>query len=254
MTQNDAQVAGPMGRVLLLTPTRAELTPIAKGLGLRRRPLDASRRGRVHGVEVVAVATGMGPDAFRENASRWCERVAPTRLMLAGLAGALSPELRVGEVLAPQQVLTEAKVVWDLCRGLEPPQPRHRSQRRRGQHGVLLGSDELLETPEAKRDAWTNHDAEAVDMESHVAAELAAARALPLTIRRAVSDRADEQLPGWTRKLVRRDGGAAVARATAMAVMHPSRIGVMLDLARRTNNAGLVLAMAIDAAIQETVG
>jgi adenosylhomocysteine nucleosidase len=84
--------------------------------------------------------------------------------------------------------------------------------------GPVLGSDAMLADADAKRAAHEATGAIAVDMESHVAAAVAARHGLPFAVARVVSDAADRSLPRAAQAGMAADGRMdvlAVLRALA---------------------------------------
>ena len=80
--------------------------------------------------------------------------------------------------------------------------------------GTVLGSDIMLADGPAKRRGHDDTGAAVVDMESHIAAAVAARRGLPFAAARVVSDAADRSLPKAAQA-----GMAADGRMDIMAVL-----------------------------------
>ena len=84
--------------------------------------------------------------------------------------------------------------------------------------GDVLGSDAMVVDAAAKRALFEASGALAVDMESHIAARVAARRGLPFACARVISDGADRALPPAAQAGMRQDGGVdglAVLRSLA---------------------------------------
>jgi len=96
----------------------------------------------------------------------------------AGYAGALTPELKVGDVVQPAQVVTPAGAT-------------HPAQ---GEDGVLVSSIAVAGTA-AKQELAIQHSAKAVDMEAHAIADFAAVHHLPCVVIKVISDEHDSELP-----------------------------------------------------------
>ena len=75
-----------------------------------------------------------------------------------------------------------------------------------------------------KRALGVKHNALAVDMESHVAAETAARHGLPFAILRCVSDRVDHLLPHAVTVCMRPDGQMDVAAMLGSLVRQPVQV------------------------------
>ncbi|WP_293977258.1 phosphorylase [Sphingomonas sp.] len=84
--------------------------------------------------------------------------------------------------------------------------------------GGFFADGRMIDTVAEKRALGTKHGALAVDMESHVAARIAAAHGLPFTILRCISDGVDHLLPHAITVCMKPDGtmdGAAMLRSLA---------------------------------------
>jgi hypothetical protein len=95
----------------------------------------------------------------------------PERVILAGLAGGLNPDLRVGDVLAQGEVLAGAR------------------------RGVVFTADEIADTSEKKRELREKTGADCVDLETGPVAEVCQLNDIPFVSVRAISDTSAEDLP-----------------------------------------------------------
>lgn len=112
-----------------------------------------------------------------------------------GLCGALADGLRPGDwVVGTEVLLNQGPRLRGDERGFRWAAAliKHLPNARRG---PILGSDTMITDPEAKRLAHQATGALAVDMESHIAAAVAARHNLPFVVARVVSDAADRGLP-----------------------------------------------------------
>lgn len=114
------------------------------------------------GVEEVVVAhTGIGRAAAEKTVRALLAAHRPRMLIAAGFAGALDPQLGVGDIVERD----------------------------------LVTRDEPAETPEAKAQLARETGARAVDMETSAIAAVCAEKSVPLHIVRAISDTAHAPLP-----------------------------------------------------------
>ena len=211
---------------------------ILAATGLRREARIIARSG------IVAVACG-GHGAVLEAALE--ARIAgarPLGVMSIGIAGALDPKLRVGDVVTGPFSPGHAK--WHVSRPLpqgerealpSPVEGEGDSRRlpRRGE-GVL-GVDLAVATAAAKATVRAATGAAAVDMESHVAAAVAARHDLPFAILRVVSDTAAHDLPPAAGIPLRPDGKVDLPRVLAALARRPGQLPALLTLARDTDIA-----------------
>ena len=95
-----------------------------------------------------------------------------------GIAGALSPSLKVGQVV----IAADADSAWADTLSAALPDARR---------GLIVGSDTMLVDAASKAALHQATGAIAVDMESHIAAAVAARHGLPFAGERVISDGAD---------------------------------------------------------------
>jgi adenosylhomocysteine nucleosidase len=150
-----------------------------------------------------------------------------------GLAGALSPLLKVGDVIIADQVITGAEK-WD-CDGNW--RVRLGSRLPDATQGALFGSDVIIAHPETKSGLHNTTGALAVDMESQVAARFAASRNLPLAGLRVISDDAGHVLPPAALVAMRPDGRIALGRVLWSLLKKPAQIPALVHTARTSNKA-----------------
>ena len=197
---------------------------------------------RVGTTDVVIAATGDGMKNAGERAAALCESMRPLAVVGAGIAGALSPGLGTGAIVA-------ASLVRDSSG--DSPAPDARLLSRALEAGALAGT--LLTVPkpvtsaaEKMRLAASLQGPCAADMESAAWARVAASRAIPYLVVRSISDRADEDLPDYIAACVGEDGairrGAVVARALA----RPSRIPELVRLRRRVLHCATGLSLFLE--------
>lgn len=172
-----------------------------------------------------------------------------TGVISIGLGGALSPLLKVGDVVIGERV-TETGLPFARISAQEGEVPvagSRASVGRRGLYvcdqawrvrlaahlghahqGVLAGSDSILGDSEAKAALHARTGALAVDMESHIAARFAAARHLPFAALRVISDDARHVLPPAALVAMRPDGGIALGRVLWSLVKQPTQLPALI--------------------------
>jgi len=161
-------------------------------------------------------------------------------LVSFGLAGALAPELRVGEVIVSTDVIAANKRWWagrqfrdrvaDLARGIGARQ------------GAVLGVEAILATAAQKSRAWNETRASAADLESDIVAALATSAGIPFVVVRAISDPAQRELPPAALLPLSEDGVPKLARVLASVLRRPNQITALIGLARDTRTALSALA------------
>jgi adenosylhomocysteine nucleosidase len=187
------------------------------GLGFEARIADGE------GVKVVCAGNGERlRGALREALSARCGGI-----ISFGLAGGLDPELECGRWVVADSILaggirfeTDRRWTGALMQRLANATP-----------GKIAGSDAPLIDPPAKRALQQRSGAAAVDMESHIAAEIAQACGVPFVACRVVIDPADRMLPPAALAAQRSDGSLAIARVAESVLRAPSQVPSLLRLA-----------------------
>jgi adenosylhomocysteine nucleosidase len=163
-------------------------------------------------------------------------------LVSFGIAGALSPELRSGDVIVSTKVIGGGRS-W---RAPEPFAGRVTDLAGRlGAHeGAVLGVPGILATAAEKRRAWAETGALAVDIESDVVARIASAAGIPFVAVRTIADAASRELPPVALIPLADDGTPNLARVVASVLRRPRQVSALVGLARETRTALRALAGA----------
>jgi len=156
-----------------------------------------------------------------------------TGVISIGLGGALSPLLKVGDVVIADQIYIGGEKwkcdnLWRVALAAKLP----------GAHqGPLIGSNVILDNALAKAALYDATGALAVDMESQVAARFAAARGLKLAGLRIISDDASHVLPPAALVAMTPDGGIALGRVLWSVVKNPLQIPALIRTGRASSKA-----------------
>lgn len=228
-----------MVAILVLTAVELEARALARALSLPSLP---SLPFPAFGGGTLRVA----PVGLRGGllGSRWSALVAAADRPLvisAGVCGGLDPDLRAGDLVLPDAVITDG--------GLRLPITASDAQRAAAagsvsaRAGVLATVRRSVATPEAKAALRAATGAVAVDMESAVILEAAAARGFPSLVVRAVTDEARETLPDEVMRLMGADG--RIRGAGLLALTRPRVLRRALQLRRSTSLALLSVAASL---------
>ena len=177
----------------------------------------------------VAVCDGIGAEPARRAAETIIVRYSPEVLISAGLAGALVPELHVGETIFPSTVI-------DTQDG-----SRHQTViRDAALAGSSLARTVLASYPEIasvaqKQQLAKSYGAHAVDMEAAAVARAAQAHNLSFLAVKAISDESDFELPEMSRFI--HDGKFHTKRFLLHVAVRPWLWLKMIRLARNTQLA-----------------
>lgn len=282
----------PTAPLLLLVPLPEEAAALRRRLEDRERiappgaPL--SWRGRLAGRRVVLTVTGDGERRARLGAAQILERLAtegrrPAAVIGFGVAGGLSPELEVGDLVASRRL--SSVVDLQTAAGRPPAAVDEEAEPFRpdpdllaaavsagARAGMVLTDRHLADTPERKWELLRrahiseHHGGEAperaggdggkailpeavVDLESTCYARVAEAQGLPWLMLRAVSDTAGESLPAYLE--ASRDPGGSVRRNRVVlnALARPWTVPALVRMARRVASCSEGLAGCIETAL-----
>lgn len=200
-----------------------------------------SKEAKIVGVaDVVAVAGGGDAKSLAEKLNALHGDIRG--VISIGLAGALSPLLKVGDVVIADQIITGSES-WDCHGGWRV---RLMSRLAHAHQGQLFGSDVIIAKAETKSGLHTATGALAVDMESQVAARFATARNLPLAGLRVISDDATHVLPPAALVAMKPDGGIALGRVLGSLLRRPQQLPALVRTARTSNKAFAELLRCLD--------
>jgi nucleoside phosphorylase len=161
-------------------------------------------QARRAGEELVFFRTGVGPRRSAANLERILSLLAPSHILLIGYAGALDPNLELGDLVAMKSALScslggsdPALSSLQLDRQFELTDAdaiveSARSLGLRAFTGNALTSAYVLGIPEDKSFLFKKYGASSVDMETAAVAGVAAAKNIPLRCVRSISDEAED--------------------------------------------------------------
>ena len=161
-------------------------------------------------------------------------------LVSFGIAGALSPSLKPGDIVLSTEVVDDDRnwlsserlrpVISDLALELAAFE------------GPVLGARMVLSTKADKRRAFETTGAIAVDIESVVVARAAAALGIPFVVLRAIADTAARELPPAALVPLQDDGKPALAQVLGSVMRRPRQLPNLLGVAREARLALAALA------------
>jgi adenosylhomocysteine nucleosidase len=150
-----------------------------------------------------------------------------------GLGGALSPLLKVGDVVIAEKIITGTED-WDCHAGWRN---RLASRLAQAHQGNIFGSDVIIHKAETKSGLYDTTGALAVDMESQIAARFAASRNLPLAGLRVISDDATHVLPPAALVAMLPDGGISIGKVLWSVMKKPAQIPALIRTGRASSKA-----------------
>ena len=201
--------------------------------GLKREARIFNRPGRDL---VVVIGGGVAATLDRDLDNK--AALFPGIILSCGIAGALAPSLRPGDVVIDGNVLLVERLGQALPHA-------HR--------GGIVGSDAIAASAAEKRILHERTGAIAVDMESHVAARVAVRKGVPFAALRVISDCADDDLPPAALVGMRPDGGMALGAVLASLARNPRQLPALIRTGRQADQAFRSLAQAFDTIIGDGI-
>jgi len=160
-------------------------------------------------------------------------RQGAKRVLSIGICGALSPALKVGDCIIATEIVAEGRrVTTDRQWGREllDRVPSAKA-------AILAGSDVIVSTREAKAKLHCETGADAVDMESHIAAAVAQDYRLPFAVVRIVSDSHRQSLPHAAVVGMSQAGRVNLPAVLRSIVAKPSQIPALMRTAWEAEKA-----------------
>jgi len=244
---NDIAITDPC----LLFALEREARSFLQEFRAQQRFSGAPCRARFCGPEwltVLVMETGIGKNRTEE-ALHWLLAkpvlgnvpYQPKVIISCGFAGALQPDLQIGDLILATDVVDIEGHAWPAPWPGDLPSGDWRPPLRRGR---LLTTAQLLSGPSQKQELGLRHQALAVDMESAVLASLCSRQAIPFGCLRAISDRLDTALSPQVISLV---SGAGISwlRLAAMLARRPHLTSELWRLAQDSRFASRQLAKGL---------
>lgn len=181
-------------------------------------------------------------------------------VLSCGVAGALDPALRAGDMVVgtlhtpnhpgESRGPGAASELVKRRPPLQPPSHLGLGLRRGGDlldwlasalpsahPGTIVGADSIIASVAEKAALHTATGAIAVDMESHIAARVAARHGLPFAILRTISDSAAHALPPAALVGMKPDGGVALGAILASLARNPAQLPALIRTGRDAGTA-----------------
>jgi hopanoid-associated phosphorylase len=217
---------------------------IVAAVGMRREAALVERHGEALGVR--AVAGGGRADLLETRLKAALKGVPVHGVISIGLGGALDPALEVGDVVIASEVLRPRRR-WDTDRTWR----EHLIARLpKARVAPVYGSADMVLHTLDKAKLRGQGGAALVDMESHVAAKLAAAAGLPLAVVRVVSDKAGVSLPPAVLDGITEDGGMNLMGVLSALVRDPAQLPALIRTGQDADRAFKVLAAVAERALK----
>jgi hopanoid-associated phosphorylase len=193
----------------------------------------ASEARLLRDMGVLSISAGGDPTATRAGIEDLIRRGAD-RLVSFGIAGALDPGLKPGDLVV-------GSVVRDPAVDRFPADQkwllRAAAQLPGAIIGDVLGSSGIVASAREKAILHRDTGAKCVDQESHWVAQAARAHGLPFIVLRAIADRARDQLPPAVLAGLDTEGNPRPGAVVSALLREPSQIGALIRVAFATRTA-----------------
>lgn len=245
--------------IALIAALQLEIQPLLRRLdGIEEARAEGFRvaLGRYAGAQLLLCQSGPGRRAA-EAARLVLERYHPTAVISIGVAGALSPELRAGDIVLCRRVCSAAGPNVDAlsCDSslLAAAQSAGEETGMRVRVGSALTLRQVAATPAAKAELAESTRLDIVEMEGHWVAQAARAADVPFLAVRAVLDEAADALPEIP-GIVSGDGRTHRLRVLPYLVRRPLALSALIRLAAKERHAVQNLSRFMEAFIASLNG
>lgn len=157
----------------------------------------------------------------------------PSVLVSFGIAGALTDDLRPGDIVLADSVASSRGP--SIPASAAPTEALSRTAHAEGfalARGSILGVEHVIANSSEKRRLSEETGALCVDMESYEIARVATERGLPFAVLRAIADPADLSIPEYALQAVDTSGEINPWVAARGLLTHPRDIGLLMRLGR----------------------
>ncbi len=185
------------------------------------------------------VCCGRGPEMAAALGAALGAAIGPrcSGILSFGIAGGLDPALRPGAQLVASCVVTTkgttaTDAIWSGSLLRSHP---------RAIHAPILSTPEAVADPADKNEHFRRTGAVAVDMESHIAAEVAVELGLPFAVLRVVADPATRRVPQAALSGLLPNGRTNVPAVLRALLRRPAEIVDLFHVARDAWTARLAL-------------
>lgn len=163
-------------------------------------------------------------------------------IISVGIGGGLKPGLKVGSIVIAEEVVAEGARYHADAQWAEALAARLPAAMR----GIIAGVDAIVTEPADKAALHAKTGALAVDMETHIAASVAAAYDLPFAALRAVSDAAEDRLPPAVIGAIDADGKLRLAAVLGSIARNPLQVPALIRTGRGSEAATKSLLRGFD--------
>ncbi|MBI3698933.1 MAG: phosphorylase [Afipia sp.] len=203
--------------------------PVLIVTGLRQEARIAAGPG------LTVICSSSSPTQLREMMTSFDPKTI-RGIISFGVAGGLDPDLRTGDIVIASRIVT-AKRQWITDPALVENLVAVPRKRGRIVAGVLAGVEQVVTGQVGKEALRATTGADAVDMESHIAARYAEFNGLPFAAVRVISDPAHRSLPQITTNAIKPNGRVDMWKVMRGVARNPRTIPHLISTGRDFNRA-----------------
>src|SRR5580692_1250879 len=203
---------------------------------------------QIGAAEVGVILTGAGPKRAHLEAAKilGSDPDSINLCVSSGLAGALKPEYKMGQVLAARSVRTEAELTDPSSNPQASSGPLLSFAGECGATvvGQFHSAERVVGRAEEKRHLGEHSDA--VEMESFEVLLESAAYGVPAIAIRAVSDTVNDELPLDMNRIFTDEGQVSIPRVLGQVALHPTSVPDLVRLGQNSKAASESVARFLD--------
>ncbi|WP_395020777.1 hypothetical protein [Dongia sp.] len=188
---------------------------------------------RIFGADALTISAGGDAGATRAGIESLISRGAD-RLVSFGIAGALDPSLKPGDLVIGGAVRTTDGLRVPVDQKWLAHLTTHLTSARVAD---VVGSTRIAATAEQKAMLHRDSGAACIDQESHWVADAAHANHLPFIVIRAIADRAGDSLPPAVLVGLDKQGQPRTGAVVGALLRDPSQLPGLIRVALQTNSA-----------------
>lgn len=220
--------SGSQFSVAIVAALEREVWPLVKNWKASLKQYEGKQFKVFENADTVLVCGGIGAEPARRATEAIIKLYRPELIISAGFAGALQPDIRVGQPLTPRWVVNA--------------KDGSRSDTKIGE-GILITADSVASTVQ-KRKLADAYGAQAVDMEAAAVARGAQIHGVRFAACKAISDSLDFQMPPM-QCFIDIQGQFQTAKFVVYVSVRPWLWKSVLQLARNSATASRALCRAL---------
>jgi len=239
-------------KILVTFALETEFAPWRARRKFRRSMWGAAEAyfAEIGGAEVGVVLTGAGSRqaALAVSKVSWGEPDTMQFCISSGLAGALKPDYRVGQVLAARTIVAESAPAGASGRMMESSAALVSFA---AECGAILvdrfySAERAIATAHEKRHLAESSGCDAVEMESFQVLFKARTDGIPAVAIRSISDAVDEDMPLDMNEVFTERGEVSIPRVLGQVALRPQSLPGLVRLGRNSKQAAESLAKFLD--------